>query len=83
MSSNGKHYRRITVASLLAAFAWLVGHAAPPVIPAVTDCLNAYVKKGELSGAVALVIHDGKIVHFDACGEADLASTWPAIVVAG
>ena len=50
---------------------------AQTVIAPVTASLQTYVDKHELSGAVAMVIQDGKVVHFDAIGQADLATSRP------
>ena len=46
----------------------------PPVIDSVTEVIQSYVTKGRASGAVALVAHQGKVVHFDAVGLRDIAS---------
>lgn len=46
----------------------------PPVIDSVTEVIQSYVTKGRASGAVTLVAHQGKVVHFDAVGLRDIAS---------
>lgn len=43
----------------------------------IHDRMEAYVKDHEIAGAVTLVGHQGKIVHLDAVGEADIAAQRP------
>src|SRR5262245_8811078 len=51
--------------------------SAQPVLQPVTDALRPFVDKQEIAGCVAMVIEDGKVVHFDAIGLADIASNRP------
>src|SRR5579863_8885701 len=39
--------------------------------------MREFVEAGQISGAVTLVAHKGKIVHFEAVGEADIAAHRP------
>jgi CubicO group peptidase (beta-lactamase class C family) len=69
--------KRIGVAGLAlsAAVAWS-GNAAPE-LQAVSEALQAQVDKGEIAGAVSLVLTPDRVVHFGACGLADLAAKKP------
>lgn len=44
------------------------------MFPLVAEKMDAFVKKGEIAGAVTLVWHKGKIVHQHVTGLADIAS---------
>lgn len=61
-----------------AALCLLAGTAlAQPRWPAVDAAVQPLVDRGQLSGAVTLVIKDGKTVHASAIGKQDLASGAP------
>ncbi|TWU30966.1 serine hydrolase domain-containing protein [Novipirellula artificiosorum] len=48
-----------------------------PAVEAIDQAMQAFVDSGDLSGAVTLVGHDRKIVHYGAVGHADLDSGKP------
>src|SRR6056297_524549 len=45
-----------------------------PTIASIDAALQPFVESGQISGAVTLVAHDGKIVHLGAIGLADIES---------
>src|SRR5262249_24565144 len=44
---------------------------------AITEYLNAAVKRDEIAGAVALVVKDGKVIHVSVVGDADREAKRP------
>ena len=46
----------------------------PPVMDSVNGAMQRYVAKGRAAGAVTLVAHRGKVVHFGAVGLRDIES---------
>lgn len=50
--------------------------AAPELAP-VSAAVRARVEKGDVAGAVSLVLTPDRIVHFAACGDADMAAHKP------
>ncbi len=46
----------------------------PPVMDSVNEAMQRYVAKGRAAGAVTLVAHRGKVVHFGAVGLRDIES---------
>ena len=59
------------------AFAQAKAGKAPPTIGQINDAMQAFVDKGEISGAVTLVGRRGKIVHLGAVGLADIETNKP------
>lgn len=51
--------------------------AAPPVIDAVKDRMDGFVKSKEIAGAVTLVANADSILHLSASGMADIAAEKP------
>jgi len=60
--------------STSAAVGQLDERSAPPSIPAISAVMTSFVDQGVISGAVTLVARDGRIVHLNAVGMADLES---------
>lgn len=63
-------------------YAWpllvpLLATAAEPKFPAVSEAMGQAVQRGEISGAVTLVVTKDKILHCDATGLADMAQKEP------
>jgi CubicO group peptidase (beta-lactamase class C family) len=50
---------------------------AAPKIPAISAAMSEAIEKGEISGAVTLVVTKDKILHCDATGLADIAQKQP------
>ena len=46
----------------------------PPAIAEIDEAMQAFVDSGDISGAVTLVGHKGKVVHYGTVGLADIAS---------
>lgn len=46
----------------------------PPVIASIDEAMQRFVEQGQISGAVTLVGHNGKIVHLGAVGLSDIES---------
>jgi CubicO group peptidase (beta-lactamase class C family) len=49
----------------------------PPVIDSIQSAMQTFVDDGQLSGAVTLVAHKGKVIHHGAVGLADIESKRP------
>jgi len=64
--------------SVFAAWAltWGAG-AGSPELNGVSEAVQEQVDKGEVAGAVTLVLTPDRIVHFAACGQADIAAKKP------
>lgn len=62
-------------------FLWNVGWAGDgvPELKAVSAAVQAQVDKGEVAGAVSLVLTPDRTVHFSACGHSDLAAKTPMV----
>jgi CubicO group peptidase (beta-lactamase class C family) len=58
-------------------FAPLLASGAAPKIPAVSEAMSNAAEKGEISGAVTLVVTKDKILHCDATGLSDIAQKLP------
>lgn len=50
---------------------------AAPSIEAIDKSMQEFVDRGEISGAVTVVAHDGKIVHLGAVGMSDIEAQRP------
>ena len=66
------------------AFSGLAGWAgeAAPEMKTVTEALQAQIAKGEIAGAVSLVLAPDRALHFAVCGHSDLAANKPMDKVA-
>lgn len=66
------------IVSVFAAWAltWGAG-AGSPELNAVSEAAREQVDKGEVAGAVTLVLTPDRIVHFAVCGQADIAAKRP------
>jgi CubicO group peptidase (beta-lactamase class C family) len=53
------------------------GAASAPEMKTVSEAVQAQVDKGEIAGAVSLVLTPDRVVHFAACGQSDLAAKTP------
>lgn len=63
--------------SLMALIALPLSAIADPFLPGVDDAIKPYIDRGEISGAVAMVIRDDKVAHLSAQGLSDLATQRP------
>ncbi len=61
----------------LPAMAQPATELAPDSLASIPAAMQKFVDSGEISGAVTLVGHKGKIVHLEAVGKADLTSGRP------
>lgn len=84
--AHARHCRPRACLAMLALLTLIVGQAAaslpeppatPPGLPVVDDFLHESTGRQGYTGAVALVIHDGSIVHDAAYGWQDLARARP------
>jgi CubicO group peptidase (beta-lactamase class C family) len=73
--------RNVLLASLaipflapIAAAQEAVARKPAPSVAAIDAAMQEFVQQGEISGAVTLVAHDGKLVHFGAAGLANIES---------
>jgi CubicO group peptidase (beta-lactamase class C family) len=71
--------RMVVVLTAMAAFAPLVPAAAAQSDPfaKITERMEQFVAEGQISGAVTLVGHQGRVVHLAAVGKADLERNTP------
>ena len=63
--------------ALLVLAASVTTFAAEPTLPAVGAAMQEMVAKGEVPGAVTVVVAKDKVLHLEATGSADLASKRP------
>ncbi len=68
---------KIVLLTLLALSLPLIARDTVPSVPAIADAMQKLVTEGSLSGSVTLLAHKGKIVSFEAVGQADIASGQP------
>lgn len=71
-------FAALTMALILAT-SQFVAAAEPGSPAAISERLQAFVEAGEISGAVGLVIKDGKVVYHDAVGLADIEGKRPML----
>jgi CubicO group peptidase (beta-lactamase class C family) len=79
MVFSAKTGRVVGVLAAVISFALFVPVAAAADDPyaKITECMKQFVSAGQISGAVALVAHDGRVVCLTAAGKADLEHDTP------
>ncbi len=70
----GMHLKRFVLALALSLGPVLAGE---PKLPGIGAAMNEMIGKGEIAGAVTVVMNKGKVLHLEANGEADVASKRP------
>ena len=51
--------------------------AEPPVVGSIRVAMETFVKEKKAAGIVTLVMHNGKLIHLDAVGQADIEAGKP------
>ncbi|MEX2212521.1 MAG: serine hydrolase domain-containing protein [Phycisphaeraceae bacterium] len=70
--------RRLPVCSMLFLLLLAVGcSSASPRVEAIHESMDAFVKQHKAAGIVTLVMKDGKVIHQDAVGQADIEANKP------
>ena len=69
-------FKTVTATLACACTTGWTGEAVPEII-AVTEAIQAQVDKGEIAGAVSLVLTPDRTVHFAACGQSDRSAKKP------
>ena len=64
----------LTAQTVLAQQPAVKKRQAPPVVKSINDTMQHFVDSGDISGAVTLVSHRGKLIHLGAVGLANIES---------
>jgi CubicO group peptidase (beta-lactamase class C family) len=73
-----KTLRPIISATVILAGAVRAGESPPtPEMKAVTECMETFVKSGEIAGAVTLIADRENTIHLSSVGMADIATSKP------
>ncbi|MEX0939213.1 MAG: serine hydrolase domain-containing protein [Pirellulales bacterium] len=76
-SSRRSSFQRLTLALLALILSASLAAAQDSQFEAISARMRQYVQQDQMSGAVTLVGHNGKIVHLSAVGKADVEENTP------